>query len=123
KGGLIMRGSHRLHWSQRQPNRDQQSILGVRGLNRATMQFHGTVSDGKAETCAAAGAITGLTHAIKRLEDVLQITLGNTWAVVADAKLGGVQLPVQSNFHGGARGSVANAIADNVLNRAAQKFS
>src|SRR5215469_3762358 len=87
------------------------------------MQFHCTIRDGESETRATAGAITGLAHTVKRLEDVLQVSLRDSGAVVADAKLGGIQLPVQSNFHNRALSSVANAIANNVFNRASQKFS
>src|SRR5215471_12134712 len=87
------------------------------------MQFHGAIRDRESETSPAAGAITGLAHTVKRLEDVLQIALRHSGAVVADAQLGGVQLPVQSNFYSGALGSVANAIANHVFNRATQEFS
>src|SRR5215469_2084888 len=87
------------------------------------MQFHCTIRDGESETRATAGAITSLAHTVKRLEDVLQITLRHSGAAVANTKLSRIQLPVQSDFHGGALGSIANAIADHVFNRAAQEFS
>src|SRR5215469_9551149 len=91
-------------------------------MNCSAVQLHSAISNGESQPGAAAGAISCLTDAIKGLEDVLQFTLGNTRTVVANRKLGRFQLPVETDFDGGPFPGIADSIADDVFNGAAQQF-
>src|SRR5690349_24278344 len=92
-------------------------------MNRAVMKSNRPVHDGETKPDAAGAAIAGISHAIERLKDVRQrrIVHAGTMVTHPDADASG-PVATQAHFDTRALASVADGIAHDVFDGAAQQL-
>lgn len=86
------------------------------------MESDGAVGDGQAESGTARRAVTGITDAIEREEDIAERVLGNALAVIADPDYSIASVLANAIFdsyvHCCAFGGVAEGVANHVFDGA-----
>src|SRR5260370_14269071 len=86
------------------------------------MKGHGALGDRQHEADASLGPVAVTLHTEKRLEDVAQHLFGDAWATVAHSQRHALRGAFHLDFDLGALWCMANGVAQNVLNGAAEEF-
>ncbi len=95
---------------------------GVAGGEGAAVELDGAAGDGEAEADAAAGAAAVGIDAVEGVEDAAEGVLGNAGAAVADEDGGLRAVAAEGDVDGGSGRRVADGVADDVFNGAAEEF-
>src|SRR5579863_1206826 len=101
---------------------DFQARQGIAGGESASVEFDGAAGDGESQADAAAGAAAVGIDAIEGIEDAGERILGNAGAAVANNDGGVRALGAEGDVDRGFRRGVADGVADDVFDGAAEEL-
>ena len=94
----------------------------VVGPRRPAVGFHDLRGNGETDALAAAIAVAGFGHAVKRLEDTLELARGNPRSAVANRDREPRRAAFDCHLHGRTLRTIAHGVTQHVLDRAAQQL-
>lgn len=109
--------------SRRQPNRDDQTSLGVvRRADLAAVRPDGSRGDGETEPDATGGAVAGLLDTIEGLEDTNELIVADARPVIANAHDHDVVIDGETHIDRRTGLGVVHGVANHVVKGAAQEL-